>query len=241
MNDFYTNVNQTIGLPWQDPFAGIVSTANIRKGFLEQHEGINRVAPDITNVQLSENDGLIYIYAEVYDVENVDLQATISAYNSKFEQTTMYDDGTNGDVLANDNIFTAVLPFQESGEVVKYYVRAENEEAISLQPQRAEYEFYMYEPSTNVSNIELEEKVVLNVYPNPFSQKTSFYYFLEKTEKIKITIQDNTGRTIKTLVEALHAKGEHNVVWQPQNLPKGIYFYTFQKKNKTQTKRLILL
>ena len=89
----------------------------------------------------------------------------------------MYDDGTNGDVLANDNIFTAVLPFQESGEVVKYYVRAENEEAISLQPQRAEYEFYMYEPSTNVSNIELEEKVVLNVYPNPFSQKTSFYYF----------------------------------------------------------------
>ncbi|MGB1206369.1 MAG: CotH kinase family protein [Chitinophagales bacterium] len=241
MNDFYENVNETIGFPWQDPFAGIVSTATIRKEFLEQHEAIDRVTPDIVDVELAKNNDLIYIYAEVYNTESVDLQATISPYNSKFETAAMYDDGTNGDILANDNIFTASLPFQDSGTEIKYYVRAENEAAISLLPERAEYEFYVYLPTIETSVVEANKKSFLNVYPNPFSQETSFHYYLEKTEQVKITIEDNTGRMINTLVDDLQMQGKHKIVWQPQNLAKGVYFYTFQTANKIETGRLLVL
>jgi hypothetical protein len=66
----------------------------------------------------------------------------------------MFDDGTNGDLLANDGIYTADLPYQFSGFDVKFYIRSENDDAIKLSPQRAEYEFYIYSYISNVSNID---------------------------------------------------------------------------------------
>ena len=37
----------------------------------------------------------------------VELLATTSEYNSKFKSFSMYDDGTNGDLLANDGVYSA--------------------------------------------------------------------------------------------------------------------------------------
>ena len=44
----------------------------------------------------------------------------------------MFDDGSNLDVLAGDNIYTCQLPFYNNGEVVKFYVRAQNDNAMQL-------------------------------------------------------------------------------------------------------------
>jgi hypothetical protein len=70
--------------------------------------------------------------------------ATTSEYNSKFQSFVMLDDGTNGDVMANDGIYSSALPFQSSGLDIKFYIRAQNNDAIALLPKRAEYEFYTY-------------------------------------------------------------------------------------------------
>ena len=74
----------------------------------------------------------------------VELMATESNYNSKFQSFAMLDDGLNGDVMAGDGIFTTTLPFQGSGNDVKFYIRAENNDALMLNPERAEYEFYIH-------------------------------------------------------------------------------------------------
>jgi hypothetical protein len=78
----------------------------------------------------------------------------------------MYDDGTNGDQNSGDGIFTRALPFQDGIAEVKYYIRTQNTDAISLDPVRAEYEFYIYDRFAG-----LEEEVLLgfDVYPNPTS------------------------------------------------------------------------
>ena len=70
--------------------------------------------------------------------------ATTSEYNSKFQSFVMLDDGTNGDVMANDGIYSSALPFQSSGLNIKFYIRAQNNDALALLPERAEYEFYTY-------------------------------------------------------------------------------------------------
>jgi hypothetical protein len=61
----------------------------------------------------------------------------------------MFDDGEHGDGAANDNVFGAVIPFQDSGDNVKYYIRAGNDDALSLNPQKAEQEFYEYTIGTS--------------------------------------------------------------------------------------------
>ena len=99
--------------------------------------------------------------AEVYDGTSVDLMATISEYNSKFQEFTMGDDGQNGDAVAGDDIYSASLPFQASGEEIKFYIRAQNDMAMQLNPERAEYEFYTYSLTTNTLEASFTEAPTL--------------------------------------------------------------------------------
>ena len=117
-----------------------METIDGRKAYLLSHPEISLIPPTINNVVVNN----AIVTAEVINGNTVELMATKSKYNSKFQAFTMLDDGLNGDVLAGDNIFTATLPFQGSGNDVKFYIRAENNDAMKLNPERAEYEFYIH-------------------------------------------------------------------------------------------------
>ena len=150
MNEYYNNTESAIWAAFNWGFGGILSTVNERKQFLLNHPEISLIPPQISNVYV--NNGLVT--AEVFNANTVEIMATTSEYNSKFNSFQMYDDGTNGDLLANDGVYTADLPFQFSGLDVKFYIRSENDDAIKLSPQRAEYEFYTYSYINNVSSID---------------------------------------------------------------------------------------
>ena len=150
MNEYYNNTESAIWAAFNWGFGGILSTVNERKQFLLNHPEISLIPPQINNVYV--NNGLVT--AEVFNANTVEIMATTSEYNSKFNSFPMYDDGTNGDLLANDGVYTADLPFQFSGLDVKFYIRSENDDAIKLSPQRAEYEFYTYSYISNVSSID---------------------------------------------------------------------------------------
>ena len=148
MNEYYNNTESAIWAAFNWGFGGILSTVNERKQFLLNHPEISLIPPQISNVYV--NNGLVT--AEVFNANSVEIMATTSEYNSKFNSFSMFDDGTNGDLLANDGIYTADLPYQFSGFDVKFYIRSENDDAIKLSPQRAEYEFYTYSYISSVSN-----------------------------------------------------------------------------------------
>ena len=150
MNEYYNNTESAIWAAFNWGFGGVLSTVNERKQFLLNHPEISLMSPQISNVYV--NNGLVT--AEVFNANSVEIMATTSEYNSKFNSFSMFDDGTNGDLLANDGIYTADLPYQFSGFDVKFYIRSENDDAIKLSPQRAEYEFYTYSYISNVSNID---------------------------------------------------------------------------------------
>ena len=147
MNDYYENVSNAIWTNWG--FGGILSTVNERKQFLLNHPEISLVSPTIDNVMLTNN----LVTAEVFNANTVELMATTSEYNSKFQSFIMLDDGINSDIAANDGIYSASLPFQFSGLDVKFYIRSENNDAIKLNPRRAEYEFYVYSPVSSIRGV----------------------------------------------------------------------------------------
>ena len=147
MTEYYNNVDNELWTWWG--FAGILSTINERKQFLINHPEISLVPPTIDNVILNNN----LVTAEVFNANSVELMATTSEYNSKFQSFIMLDDGTNGDINANDGIYSVTLPFQSSGLEIKFYIRSENNDAIKLNPRRAEYEFYVYSPVSGITNV----------------------------------------------------------------------------------------
>jgi len=85
-----------------------------------------------------------FLTAEVFNADSVEMMFTLNQYNSKFKSLQMHDDGTNGDLFANDGIYSLEIPTFLTSNDLKFYIRAENNDAITLSPERAEYEFYTY-------------------------------------------------------------------------------------------------
>jgi hypothetical protein len=158
MSYFYSNVEEAFWAGWG--FAGIMSTINERNSYLMGLPAITNMPPSLANVEL--NNGIVTVIAG--NTNQVDLMVTTSPHNSMFVPFQMYDDGSNGDAIANDGIYTAALPYYASGQAVKYYIRAQNNNAMRLSPERAEYEFYIYDPNASVVE---EELISFHVYPNP--------------------------------------------------------------------------
>ena len=84
------------------------------------------------------------IQTQVTGATNVELMSTVNTANSQFTSIPMLDDGQHDDGEANDGVYGAIVPFQENGSYVKYYIRARNNDALILSPQKAENEFYEY-------------------------------------------------------------------------------------------------
>ncbi len=137
-NEYYSNVEDHIGSWWKN--GGIMVTIDERKKYLLSHPEIALLPPTIYGLNITNN--LVTVTA--ISASTLELMATTSEYNSKFQSFVMLDDGTNGDAMANDGIYSVELPFQSNGLDIKFYIRAQNNDAMALLPERAEYEFYTY-------------------------------------------------------------------------------------------------
>ncbi len=79
---------------------------------------------------------------------------------------------------------------------------------------------------------------ILN-YPNPFSDVTTLRY--ESTGgHIVIQIFNSNAQLIETLVDTEMPTGEHEVVFNANNLASGTYYYRYQNGSLQQTKAMIL-
>ena len=125
-----------------------------------------------------------FVEATVYNPTQVELMATTSVYNSKFNSLSMHDDGLLGDAVANDGIYTIELPYLSNGQEIKFYIRAHNNNAVFLSPQRAEYEFYTFHPNADLNPV--QEINSIKVYPNPSS--STFHVLSESASEINVQV-----------------------------------------------------
>ena len=192
-----------------------METIDGRKVYLLSHPEISLIPPTISNVAINNS----LVTANVISSNTVELMATESKYNSKFQSFAMLDDGLNGDIIAGDGIFTVALPFQGSGNDVKFYIRAENNDALALNPERAEYEFYIHcVPHISYDTLITATSIVWNGMNLTTSGDYTFllansvncdsiahlHLIIENTSNI-ITLSNNK---IKTLLKITNVLGE---------------------------------
>ena len=161
LNDFYSNVEDDISFaPWGGyGFGGIMSSLRYRLPYLTNHPEISITPPELFSVNVANN----VVSVSALNTSSVSLMATTSSYNSKFQSFNMNDSGSNGDVLANDGVYSCLLPFN-SGNQVKFYIKADNGQAIKLSPERAEYEFYSYSILSNtLESTEVSAKKLISI------------------------------------------------------------------------------
>jgi hypothetical protein len=170
MQQFSSNVEEDLWTGWG--FGGIMSMVDARVEYLANLTAMVIPTPEISNMSL--NNGVLTVDVEL--ASQVDVMATTSNHNSKFEAFEMHDDGTNGDLV--------------SGDAVKFYIRAQNSSNMSLLPERAEYEFFIYDPNASIEDNNFSTAV--NVYPNPASSMLNVSS--KETQKLHCELYSMMGK-----------------------------------------------
>ncbi|MDX1911667.1 MAG: CotH kinase family protein [Saprospiraceae bacterium] len=140
---FQSNITTTINSgPGFGTIPGITDLMNARYSFLIGNANLTPVAPLVSNIQHT-GAATCVVTASIQDALSVSL-AWREDTSDVFQKTVMFDDGQHQDGAAGDGVYGASFPFLDP--TMQYYIYAENEQAGSFSPARAEHEFYLATP-----------------------------------------------------------------------------------------------
>lgn len=173
---------------------GIRNLMSARTTYLLARPEISAASPLISNqiAVYSEANGEATITASFTNHSDTAVYLGFRADSSKkFQRIRMYDDGLHGDGIAGDQVYG--ISFFTNPQLAHYYLYAENENAASFLPQRAEFEYFTLlgitaEKSTSAS------PGSFNLYPNPAQSRVT----LEVRGVMSNTLQvvDGMGRQV---------------------------------------------
>lgn len=83
-------------------------------------------------------------------------------------------------------------------------------------------------------------------YPNPFNPVTNLDYEIPEDAMVNITVFDMMGKVVRTLVNGQQSAGYKTLQWNAtsnsgQSISAGLYIYTIQAGEFSQTRKMILL
>ncbi len=84
-------------------------------------------------------------------------------------------------------------------------------------------------------------------YPNPFNPRTTIAFHLFTKRRIRLSVYDIYGRTVRTLLDASMNPGNHSVVWDGEtsdgkSASSGVYFYALEIDGTARAlRRMVLL
>ena len=217
---------------------GITSTINERAPFLAAHPEVIKVPPvisDVTqNIENPTSSDVVYITATVSDATQVLLKVTNSneTYASDYIAVTMVDDGTGGDATAGDEIYTAAIPFTTSNDHVKYYIEANNADAMELSPKRAEYYYYHYYVDQVLETPISENLVELKLYPNPTSDVVNLSGVPENSS---LSVLNSNGQIIEQRLSQSTLE-----TFEVDDYAPGIYFIIVDDGNISVKKKFVV-
>ncbi|RJP64326.1 MAG: T9SS C-terminal target domain-containing protein [Ignavibacteriales bacterium] len=179
------------------------------------------------------------------------------------------DDGTNGDKVAGDKIWTADVTFKQyTGLRIQYKYGAnwglpsntganDNESSvgtdhfINLVPSSSAVEVlnqWSVMGDTEITNTGVERLPInptkyelTQNFPNPFNPTTSIRFSVLETGLVTLKIYNTLGQEIATLVNETKAPGVYNVDFDASNLTSGTYIYKVTAGKFTSSKKMMLV
>jgi len=76
---------------------------------------------------------------------------------------------------------------------------------------------------------------------NPTKNVNRITYTTTKAGQVSLKVYDNTGRLVKTLVNAVQPAGVKTINWNAKNMANGIYFLRLEAEGQTDTQKIVLV
>ena len=78
-------------------------------------------------------------------------------------------------------------------------------------------------------------------YPNPFNPHTTIRYALPEAGRIRLVVYDVLGREVRLLVDGPVEAGVHELSFEADDLPSGLYVYRLESGETTMQRMMTLL
>ena len=82
---------------------------------------------------------------------------------------------------------------------------------------------------------------LINVYPNPFNPVLNINFDIAMPGITKVNILDIYGSYIETLHLGFLQSGSHEMSWNAESMPSGVYFISLKLGDKSLTEKVVLL
>ncbi|HPS12178.1 MAG TPA: T9SS type A sorting domain-containing protein, partial [Prolixibacteraceae bacterium] len=108
-------------------------------------------------------------------------------------------------------------------------------------------QFVMVDSGKNIVNPaitdanQLKTGAIISCYPNPVRKTATIEFQTSSTSLINLSVYNQMGEKIVTLVDEVLPSGTHTVVFDRRTIPNGIYFYTLQGGKSTTTKKMVIV
>ena len=78
-------------------------------------------------------------------------------------------------------------------------------------------------------------------YPNPFTGFTFLEYELDHSATVNLTIYNHLGQRLAVLADGEQAAGRHQVQWEAEGIPSGIYLYRLTAGTHSSIGKMVLV
>ena len=83
-------------------------------------------------------------------------------------------------------------------------------------------------------------------YPNPFGGTTTLRYALSGEATVRLAVYDVLGRTVRVLIDAPRAGGEHATTWDArdeagQPVAPGLYLYRLEVGQQRHVRKMVVV
>jgi len=78
-------------------------------------------------------------------------------------------------------------------------------------------------------------------FPNPFNPATRIKYQIQRAGRVELSVFNNLGQKIKTLVSEEKSAGSHTVKFDACGLASGIYYYQMKADDFIAVKKMLLV
>ena len=78
-------------------------------------------------------------------------------------------------------------------------------------------------------------------YPNPFNPSTKIKFALPKTGEVKIEVFNTLGQKVAMLINKTMPNGYHEVEFNAQDLPSGVYVFKIMAGDLQDVKKMLFL
>jgi CubicO group peptidase (beta-lactamase class C family) len=84
-----------------------------------------------------------------------------------------------------------------------------------------------------------DHSLEIRVYPNPFSTITTLEYELERDATVNLSVYNQLGQQVKTLVNEQQSIGTQQVQWNAAGILPGVYYCRLKADNQVITQKII--